>query len=531
MALTLQDLLTTTTDANATQASRIAISRAQPSSTQQHDPFAEFFKNASNNQDNAASSNTTATSQANTENNSKQDNGDAQSNVSDTSKASNNTKSAQSSAKRSDSHAHHHSEKRISDNSSKTDNGTTNDPSAQTINSMTNTNQDAAATSNTDTSAATSLFQVTLIAAQTSSIAGSQDSQTVATDSATFTPTTSAPDATNDTDTAPISSGDLSALLALQEEGPTSAQVVMPGAISNVPAQSGQNIAIAQATSPVAPKAAVSPTAAQSRSPDSSAAKGNTTTQSTSKGSSRTDTSRLDDSALGSNDDISKAATSDQTVPQAIPLLADGTSAAATVNNADTSAQTDSNNQADTNQNTATAITAPASGIATPQQAQTLYNQSNSRSDSLPQITIDQVTMRLTKAADDGLDHLTIHLKPLELGSIEVKLEMGNDGISKATITADRQDTLNLLQKDSHRLEKALENAGVKTDSATLSFNLRNDSGNGQMQNFFQRQGSYSPSASSYSTPSFDDGSIPETSSIVGYLNSRAALGGVDIRV
>lgn len=166
-------------------------------------------------------------------------------------------------------------------------------------------------------------------------------------------------------------------------------------------------------------------------------------------------------------------------------------------------------------------------GIATAQQAQTLYTKTASRTDALPQVTVDQVAMHLTKAVDDGIDHLTIHLKPAELGSIEVKLEMGDTGISKATITADRQDTLNLLQRDSHRLEQALDNAGLKADPGSLSFNLRGDGGR-YSPNFSQGNGSpYSP----FAGKAADDATPSVNPALLGYINSRAALGGVDIRV
>jgi flagellar hook-length control protein FliK len=59
------------------------------------------------------------------------------------------------------------------------------------------------------------------------------------------------------------------------------------------------------------------------------------------------------------------------------------------------------------------------------------------------------------------------------LGRIEVKLESNNDGTLRAVISAERADTLDLLQRDARGLERALQDAGVKTDSGSLNFNLR----------------------------------------------------------
>ena len=45
---------------------------------------------------------------------------------------------------------------------------------------------------------------------------------------------------------------------------------------------------------------------------------------------------------------------------------------------------------------------------------------------------------------------------------------------------ADKPETLDLLQKDSRFLERALQDAGLKTDNNSLSFNMQGKEGNGQ---------------------------------------------------
>src|SRR3546814_9101110 len=64
---------------------------------------------------------------------------------------------------------------------------------------------------------------------------------------------------------------------------------------------------------------------------------------------------------------------------------------------------------------------------------------------------------------------------------LEVKLENASDGTLRAVISAERSETLDLLQRDARGLERALQEAGVKTDSGSLSFNLRGQ-GQGQEQ-------------------------------------------------
>jgi flagellar hook-length control protein FliK len=97
-----------------------------------------------------------------------------------------------------------------------------------------------------------------------------------------------------------------------------------------------------------------------------------------------------------------------------------------------------------------------------------------------PQVTaqqvVDQIKVSITRATKAGNDRVTIQLKPEELGRIEVKLEMSDDQKVHVTVTADNKDTLNLLQGDHKMLERALNDAGLRTDSNNLQFNLRSES-------------------------------------------------------
>jgi len=87
----------------------------------------------------------------------------------------------------------------------------------------------------------------------------------------------------------------------------------------------------------------------------------------------------------------------------------------------------------------------------------------------------EQVALSLKQAAQDGTDRIEIQLKPASLGAIEVKLNLAHDGHVTAVISADRSDTLNVLRQDSGALHQALRDAGLQTDSGSLSFNLRGD--------------------------------------------------------
>jgi flagellar hook-length control protein FliK len=101
----------------------------------------------------------------------------------------------------------------------------------------------------------------------------------------------------------------------------------------------------------------------------------------------------------------------------------------------------------------------------------------------------EQVTVHVGKALANGNTQMEIHLKPAELGRVDVRVETDADGHSHVMVTADRKDTLEMLQRDVRGLERALADAGLKTDSNSLSFNLRGGDGQQQQQAQSDKQG------------------------------------------
>ena len=69
----------------------------------------------------------------------------------------------------------------------------------------------------------------------------------------------------------------------------------------------------------------------------------------------------------------------------------------------------------------------------------------------LPQLTgaANQVAMQLTQAVSDGATKFTMRLHPAQLGRVDVSLEISADGRVTAVVSADRQETLDLLRNDS----------------------------------------------------------------------------------
>lgn len=85
----------------------------------------------------------------------------------------------------------------------------------------------------------------------------------------------------------------------------------------------------------------------------------------------------------------------------------------------------------------------------------------------------DQVAIHLQRAVKDSVDKISIQLSPTELGQIHVKMKVDDDKNVTASITVERPSTLDLLQRDTKTLERALQEAGLKTDTGSLSFSLQ----------------------------------------------------------
>ncbi|WP_417454267.1 flagellar hook-length control protein FliK [Kiloniella sp.] len=165
--------------------------------------------------------------------------------------------------------------------------------------------------------------------------------------------------------------------------------------------------------------------------------------------------------------------------------------------NAKTQVQTGNLNFADT----------LASTNRTSKPAQTAPLQSTLRSMNVT--PADQLSIHIRKAASANKDSISIKLHPSELGRVDVKLEIVDGSTMKAMISAERPDTLDMLQRDSRMLEKALQDAGLKTDGQSLSFNLKQG---GSEQNSTRNQG---PELAGTENVSASDEDLTETADIV----------------
>ncbi len=91
---------------------------------------------------------------------------------------------------------------------------------------------------------------------------------------------------------------------------------------------------------------------------------------------------------------------------------------------------------------------------------------------------VDQVQVQISKAVKLGADKINIKLNPAELGRVEIKLQTVDGGRTVATVTAERQETLDILRRDSAELQRALSDAGLDLARDGLNYNLKGENNN-----------------------------------------------------
>lgn len=131
-----------------------------------------------------------------------------------------------------------------------------------------------------------------------------------------------------------------------------------------------------------------------------------------------------------------------------------------------------------------TAIAGPGEAAALPQDstAETTATQQTAQTSEPEEPTpLEQLKVQIDKGVKAGSDTINVQLRPEGLGRVEIKLEV-QDGSVKATVTADKPETLQMMKSDAGGLQQALHDAGLNTDTAALSFQLRGETQQQQRQ-------------------------------------------------
>jgi flagellar hook-length control protein FliK len=90
--------------------------------------------------------------------------------------------------------------------------------------------------------------------------------------------------------------------------------------------------------------------------------------------------------------------------------------------------------------------------------------------------TLAQFSGVVAARAGSGATAFDIRLDPPELGKVAVRLKIDRDGSVTSHFTVDSAQALSMLRGDLRSLQTALQQAGLKNDPGTASFQLRDGS-------------------------------------------------------
>lgn len=90
-------------------------------------------------------------------------------------------------------------------------------------------------------------------------------------------------------------------------------------------------------------------------------------------------------------------------------------------------------------------------------------------------VPVAGLAVEIAAQSNAGRSRFEIRLDPPELGRIDVRLEIDNEGHVKSRLIVERAETLDMLRRDAPQLERALQQAGLKTADNALEFSLRQD--------------------------------------------------------
>jgi flagellar hook-length control protein FliK len=141
-------------------------------------------------------------------------------------------------------------------------------------------------------------------------------------------------------------------------------------------------------------------------------------------------------------------------------------------------------------------------------------------------VPLQAMAVEIGMRAMRGSREFAIRLDPEDLGRVDIKLEISEAGQVQAKLVVDKVETLQLLQRDARTLERAFDQAGLKTSPDALQFSLRDP---GQ-QNRQSGQQDRSPTDNAA-------GGKAEAASTIDDIALRPAIyrapaaGGLDIRI
>jgi flagellar hook-length control protein FliK len=166
-----------------------------------------------------------------------------------------------------------------------------------------------------------------------------------------------------------------------------------------------------------------------------------------------------------------------------------------------------------TTTNAAATSVAPATGLTAAPQSQ-----------HQPQpvaVPLAGLAVEIVAQTHAGKQRFEIRLDPPELGRIDVRLDVDRHGHVTSRLVVERAETLDLLKRDAAELQRALQQAGLKTPDNALQFSLR--------QQTLAHHDSGTQQAARVFVP--EDDPAPLDALRQGYGRLLGLGGGLDIRV
>lgn len=145
---------------------------------------------------------------------------------------------------------------------------------------------------------------------------------------------------------------------------------------------------------------------------------------------------------------------------------------------------------------------------------------------SVPAATTQMVALQIQRNIAAKMETFTLQLQPAELGRLDVRMKFDKDGNMKAHLTAERPETLAMLQKDQAQLQRTLQQAGIDVDDNSLSFDLRQQ---GQHQSFFETNDHGGKNGSAKISALPETAALQATIAVEAYGN--ISRGGINIMV
>jgi flagellar hook-length control protein FliK len=140
-------------------------------------------------------------------------------------------------------------------------------------------------------------------------------------------------------------------------------------------------------------------------------------------------------------------------------------------------------------------------------------------------VPLSGLALEIAASVKNGKSSFEIRLDPADLGRIDVRIDVDRTGQVTSHLTVEKPETLSMLQQDAPQLQRALDDAGLKTGSGGLQFSLRDQSSSSQNNSGNQTGGNAQRLVVS------EEDTIPAVVAGRTYGRMLGSSSGVDIRV